>query len=141
MLSVFILPVSAEVVHVVDITRPDGNEIVDKEIFSIFGTCVYDETTISLEYLDDETGEYKPLKATDGKSTFNVGNGKMFGKDIKLKKGPNEIRIIAHTNTKESKAEPETFEFTITYSEEKKNSANDVFDWMKKDSVNSEKKD
>jgi len=130
-LSLFILPASAEVVHVIDITRPVADtEIAENEIFLLYGECIYDVTTISLEYFDDEAGEYKPLKATDGRSTFNVGKGKIFAKDIKLKKGENYIKITAHTNTKESKENPEIFEFTITYSGEKKSSLKDVFDWM-----------
>lgn len=147
-ISILILPAAADN-HVVDITRPEGNEVVTKEIFSIFGTCVYDETTISFEYFDEEAGDYKPLKTTGGNSTFKVGSGKMFGKDIKLKMGPNDIRITAYTNTKESKADPEIFDFTITLVEEKKNGNwfQDAINWIKdggKDSVkdeSSEKKD
>lgn len=143
MLSILILPAAADN-HVIDISRPEGNEVVTKEIFSIFGTCVYDETTISFEYLD-EAGEYKPLKATDGNSTFKVGSGKMFGKDIKLKKGENVIKITAYTNTKESKEDPEILDFTITFVEDKKNSNwfQDAINWIKdggKDE-SSEKKD
>lgn len=131
-ISILILPAAADN-HVIDISRPEGNEVVTKEIFSIFGTCVYDETTISFEYYDEEIGDYKPLKATDGKSTFKVGNGKMFGKDIKLKMGLNDIKITAYTNTKESKDEPEEFYFTITLVEDKKNSNwfQDAINWIK----------
>jgi hypothetical protein len=130
-LSIFVIPAFAEI-HVVDITRPEGDEVVTKDTFSIFGTCVYDETTIKLEYLDTDTGDYKPLRTTDGVSTFKVGSGKMFGKDIKLKKGPNDIRIIAYTNTKESKDEPETFYYTITFGEEKNSGDwfNEAMDWI-----------
>ncbi len=146
-LSVLILPAAADD-HVIDISRPEGNEVVTKEIFSIFGTCVYDETTISFEYLeksDDGSEVYKPLKATDGNSTFKVGSGKMFGKDIKLKKGENVIKITAYTNTKESKENPQILDFTITFVEDKKNSNwfQDAINWIKdggKDE-SSEKKD
>ncbi len=130
-LSILILPATADN-HVIDISRPEGNEVVTKEIFSIFGTCVYDETTISFEYFDEEADDYKPLKATDGKSTFKVGSGKMFGKDIKLKKGENVIKITAYTNTKESKEDPQILDFTITFVEDKKNSnwLQDAINWI-----------
>ncbi|WP_027631106.1 hypothetical protein [Ruminiclostridium cellobioparum] len=126
MLSIFFIPVfAADDNHVVDISRPEGDEVVTKQVFSIFGTCIYDETTISFEYYDNEAGDYKPLKTTDGVSTFKVGNGKMFGKDIRLKKGPNDIKITAYT--KETKNSPEEFYYTITFGEAKKSG-----DWFEK---------
>lgn len=121
---------SAAAPKIVEITRPEGNEVVNKEIFSIFGTCLYDETTISFEYLDKETDTYLPLETTEGQTTFKVGNGKMFGKDIKLEKGKNEIRIVA--SAKEIKDEKQYLPFTITFVEEKKKSNwfDKLTDWM-----------
>ncbi|MDF2881138.1 MAG: hypothetical protein K0R54_1695 [Clostridiaceae bacterium] len=133
MISICALPAFAAV-DVVEITRPEGNEVVTKDLFSIFGTCIYDETTISFEYFDQDAGDYKPLKATDGSSTFKVGSGKMFGKDIKLKyKGDNDIKITAYTNTKESKDDPQILTYTITLGEDNKNNSNwfeKALDWI-----------
>ena len=130
--SVMVIPAMAAP-KIVEITRPEGNEeVVTKEIFSIFGTCVYDETTISLEYYDKSAGEYLPLETTEGQTTFKVGSGKMFGKDIKLNKGKNEIRVIA--SAKELKDEKQYLTFTITYAEEKKKSNlfDKITDWLTK---------
>lgn len=144
LISIFALPAFATI-DVVDITRPEGDEVVTKEIFSIFGTCIYDETTISFEYYDTDAGDYKPLKTTDGYSTFKVGSGKMFGKDIKLKyKGDNEIKITAYTNTKDSKEDPQIMTYIITRGEEKKDSNwfEKALDWITggKDSKNESNK-
>lgn len=144
MLAIFIIPAFAEV-QVVDITRPEGDEVVTKETFSIFGTCIYDETTIKFEYRDTD-GDYKPLRTTDGTSTFKVGSGKMFGKDIRLKeKGENYIRITAYTNTKESKDDPQILEYTITLGDDKNNGDwfEDAINWIKNgtNDESSEKKD
>lgn len=116
MLSVFMPAVASN--NIVDITRPEGNEIVAKDIFSICGVCVYDETTIAFEYKDKDSGEYKSLLTTDGETSFKVGNNKIFGKDVQLKyKGENEIRVIASAK---SVNKSETKNYTITVVEEKK---------------------
>lgn len=129
MISVFVPAVAAS--PVVDITRPEGNEIVTKDIFSICGVCVYDETTIAFEYKDKETGEYKSLLTTDGETSFKVGNNKIFGKDIQLKyKEKNEIRVIAYTKATQSK--PQVNDYTITLVDEKKktNWIKDAINWL-----------
>lgn len=127
MLSVFVPVVAAS--PVVDITRPEGNEIVTKDIFSICGVCIYDETTIAFEYKDKETGEYKPLLTTDGETSFKVGNNKIFGKDIQLKKGENEIRVIASTKAV-SKPEIKPYTITLVDKKEKSNWIKDAINWL-----------
>ncbi len=129
-LSFLALPALASS-KVVDITRPEGKEVVTKDVFSICGVCLYDETTISFEYKDKDTGKFKPLETTEGYSTFKVGSGKIFGKDVKLKyKGDNEIRIISYT--KDTKDDPQIDPFTITLGEEKKkgNWLDALSDWL-----------
>lgn len=127
MLSVLVLPAMAAN-NLIEITRPEGNEIVTKDIFSIWGKCFYDETTITLEYKDRETDEYKPLTTTDGVSSFKVGSSKTFGKDIKLKyDGDNIIKIIADTDTEHQVVGP----FTITLGKKKDKSWwEDPFNWF-----------
>jgi len=115
-LSIFAVPAFAAEIKVVDISRPEGSEIVTKDIFSICGTCVYDEATIELSYWDKATEKYEALENTDGKSTFKVG--KIFGTDIKLNKGENQIRIKAYTKSTKDSAQEKNY--TITYTEEKK---------------------
>lgn len=130
MLILLALPTVAST-KVVDITRPEGNEVVTKDVFSICGVCLYDETTISFEYKDKETGKYKPLETTDGYSTFKVGSGKIFGKDVKLKyKGDNDIKIIAYT--KDTKDDPQIKDYIITLGEEKKKGSwiDALTDWL-----------
>jgi len=121
MLPLFAVPALAAGAKVVDITRPEGNEIVTKEIFSIGGACIYDDTTIEFFYKEKETGDYRSLATTEGDSSFKVGNSKLFGKEVELKyKGDNEIRVIAYT--KLTKDNPQREDYTITVTEEKKKS-------------------
>ena len=115
-LAIFTVSVFAAEIKVVDISRPEGSEIVTKDVFSICGTSIYDDATIELYYKDKATDQYKPLENTEGESVFKVG--KIFGKDIKLNKGENEIFIKAYT--KSTKNDPQRETYTITYSEEKK---------------------
>jgi len=123
MLSIFAIPALASS-KVVDITRPEGNEIVTKDIFSICGGSIGDEATIELFYKDRDTKQYEPLCTTEGESVFTVG--KIFGKDIVLMyKGENKIRIKAYVEGEESK--PQIQNFTITLGEEKEND-----NWLEK---------
>ncbi|PYG87178.1 hypothetical protein LY28_02314 [Ruminiclostridium sufflavum DSM 19573] len=116
MLPLFMVPTLASS-NVVDISRPDGNEIVTKEVFSICGVTIEDEAYIEFYYKDKEADQYKPLLTTEGKYCFKVG--KIFGKDIELKyKGKNEIRIKAYTTA--TKNDPQIENYTITLVEEKK---------------------
>lgn len=130
MISLLAIPAMAATV--VDISRPEGNsEVVTKEIFSIFGTCLYDETTISFEYKDKDTNEFKPLETTDGYSTFKVGSGKMFGKDVKLKyKGDNIIRVIAYTKATQDDKQVENYTITVSDEKKKSNWLEKLTDWI-----------
>lgn len=118
---------------VVDITRPEGNEIVAKDVFTISGVCVYDNTTIELEYLDRDTETFKPLYTTDKESSFKVGSNKLFAKDIVLKyKGENVIKITASTKIKDVK--PQEKKYTITWTTEEKKKSNwfeAAINWLK----------
>ncbi len=116
MLPLFVVPTLASS-QVVDISRPDGNEIVTKEIFSICGVTIEDEAYIEIFYKDRETDLYKPLQTTDGDYSFKVG--KIFSKDIELKyMGKNEIKVKAYTSA--TKNDPQINKYTITRVEEKK---------------------
>ncbi len=134
MLPLFATPALAAS-KVVKITRPEGNEIVTQDIFSICGTSIGDEATIELFYYDKETKKYEPLSTTEGESTFTVG--KVFSKDIQLNKGENKIRILAYTDPEKQQKET----FTITLAEEKKedNWLEKALDWFT-DSDSTEKK-
>jgi hypothetical protein len=132
LLLMFSLPAMASS-DIVKITRPDGNEIVEKSTFSICGVCTYDETFIEFQYLDKDTEKYKTLYTSDGDSSFKVGSSKLFGKNVELKyKGVNHIRVIAYT--KATKDDPEIKNFTITFTEEKKNnlieSIGNAINWL-----------
>ena len=122
MLPFFALPALAAT-KVVDITSPGGSDlVVTKEIFSICGICIYDDTTIEFAYKDRESGKYRELLTTDGESSFRVGSSRLFGKSIvlKYKEGENKIRVIAYT--KATKNDPQESDYTVTFSEEKKKS-------------------
>lgn len=126
-----IVPAAAASPKVVDITRPEGNEVVTKDVFTICGVCVYDDTTIELAYKDRDTGTFKPLYTTDKESIFKVGSNKLFAKDIVLKyKGENIIKITAYTKATEN--DPWSKDYTITLAQEKKKSNwfDDALKWL-----------
>lgn len=116
MLPLFVVPALASS-QVVDISRPDGNEIVTKDVFSICGVALEDNVYIEIFYKDRESDQYKLLPTTDGDYCSKVG--KIFSKDIELKyMGKNEIKVKAYTS--ESKNDPQINKYTITRVEEKK---------------------
>lgn len=123
MLPLFVTPALASS-QVVDISRPDGNEIVTKDVFSICGVAIEDDAYIELFYKDRETDQYRPLNVIGGGHFFKVG--KIFSKDIALKyKGKNEIRIKAYTSA--TRNDPQISKYTITLVEEKKKES-----WLEK---------
>ncbi|MHB8062790.1 MAG: hypothetical protein ACYDG2_09190 [Ruminiclostridium sp.] len=137
MLTLFAIPVLASS-NVIEISRPEGDEIVTKQMFSICGTSIEDGVIIEILYRDIETDEYKPLLTTDGKSSFSVG--KIFGKDIKLKyKGENEIQVKAYA--KSTKNDPQIETYIITVAEEKKdgNWLENALDWFQGTDANEKK--
>ncbi len=114
-LSVFVVPALASS-QMVDISRPDGNEIVTKDVFSICGVALEDNAYIEIFYKDRESDQYKPI-LIDGVYCFKVG--KIFSNDIELKyMGENEIKVKAYTTA--SKNDPQIMKYTITRVEEKK---------------------
>lgn len=122
MISLFVVPALATTTKVVDITRPEGNEIVTKDIFSICGVCIYNDTTIEFEYKDKETGKYRPLINTEGDSVFKVGSNKMFAKDIQLKyEGENEIKVTSYTKATQENPQENYYTITLTYEKKKNN--------------------
>ncbi len=128
LLSLFGTPALAST-KVVDISRPEGNEIVTKDVFSLCGSSINDEATIELFYKDRETGKYTTLLTTEGEASFTVG--KLFGKDFVLKyKGENQIKLKAYTSA--TKSDPQIEEYTITLAEEKKddNWLGKVWNWF-----------
>ncbi|WP_024832584.1 hypothetical protein [Ruminiclostridium josui] len=128
LMAVFVTPVMAAS-NIVKITRPDGNEVVEKPIFSICGVCTYDETFIEFLYWDKGTEKYQPLETTDGEYTFKVGSSKLFGKNVELKyKGENHIRVVAYT--KATKDDPQTKNYTIIYAAEKKSLLDNIRNWL-----------
>lgn len=134
MLSIFALPVMASPTKVVDITSPESDQIVYNKEFSICGLCIYDDTTIELEYWDKDDEKFRPLLTTEGDSSFKVGSNKIFGKSVELKyKGKNEIRITSYT--KSTKDDPQVDDYTITLGEKKGNWFTDIglsiMDWLK----------
>lgn len=116
MLPLFVVPALASS-QVVDISRPDGNEIVTKDIFSICGVALEDNVYIEIFYKDRESDLYKPLQIRGGDYCTKVG--KLFSCDIDLKyKGENEIKVKAYTT--KTKNDPQTKGYTITVVEENK---------------------
>jgi hypothetical protein len=134
-LSIFAIPAFAA--NIVEIYRPDGNEVVTKELFSISGACTYEDTTIEFYYKNKNSDEFVPLETTEGYSSFKVGSSKLFAKEVNLKyKGDNVIRIKSYTKS----SKPQYNTFTITYSEETKkgnwltdsisNVGDSICDWL-----------
>jgi hypothetical protein len=128
MIPLFAIPALAAP-KVVDISRPEGNEIVTKEIFSICGSSIKDEATLELFYYDTDTRKFEPLLTPEGESSFTVG--KLFGMDIELKyKGVNKIKIKAYTDATIEKPQIETYTITLVEEKEDDNWLKNALDWF-----------
>lgn len=106
----------------VDITRPDDVNTLSltKSTYVITGVVKskdYTDVTVVLQVYDEDTGDYIPLENTDGESRWEIGSFGMFSKEIKLKEGPNQIRLLIYRSSQFDNLTAEDVQidkFTIT---------------------------
>jgi hypothetical protein len=103
---------------VMTITNPqkDKESTVYKS-YILSGNSKYDDVIISIAKYNDDTGEYEPMKNTDGEYYWNIGEYRLFSKEILLSEGPNKIKMIAYRTSQKEEALKENIQvdcFTIS---------------------------
>lgn len=79
------------------ITRPENDTDSTYEKSYVISGVAKVNVRVCLAKYNEETREYKPFKNKDGKSVWDVAEGKAFSKEILLDKGANKIKIVAYS--------------------------------------------
>ncbi len=103
---------------IMQITNPqmDKESTVYKS-YVLSGNSKYDDVIISIAKYNDATGEYEPMTNTDGESSWEIGEYRLFSKEIKLTEGTNKIMMIAYRTSQKDEALRENIQvdcFTIS---------------------------
>jgi len=85
--------------------------------YVLSGNSKYDDVIISIAKYNETTGEYEPMYNTDGESSWEIGEYRLFSKEIKLTEGPNKIKMMAYRTSQKEEALKENIQvkcFTIS---------------------------
>lgn len=81
----------------VTITRPDSeSDLTFKKSYIISGQTDLDGIWVKLLRYDKSEGRYVDYANTDGASSWKIGSSGIFMKEVELKDGLNDIRIVAY---------------------------------------------
>lgn len=102
----------------ITVTRPDSaTDSTYEKSYVISGIAKKSDVRVYLGKYNENTKKYEAFKNKDGKSYWDVAEGKAFSKEILLEKGANKIKIVAYNTADTSKLKQEDFQvnsFTIS---------------------------
>jgi len=97
---------------VINITRPEGDEVTYNQTYMICGNTDKQNVTVEVKVYDYSAGGYMPLYTTDGEYGWKIGSSGMFMKEIKLPYyDANMIQVVSYSSEVE---EQQVNRFTIT---------------------------
>jgi hypothetical protein len=90
---------------IMNITNPqkDKESTVYKS-YVLSGNSKYDDVIISIAKFNEDTGEYEPMKNTDGEYSWEIGEYRLFSKEIILTEGSNKIKMMAYRTSQKEEA-------------------------------------
>lgn len=97
---------------ILTITRPENNESTYNKFYEICGITDKENVTVEFYIKDKTEGVYKRLPDVTGKSSW-TNIGVFFAKEVELKEGANEIRIVAYTKTSPNKVQISDFKIQL----------------------------
>lgn len=82
---------------IMNITSPDKDkDSTYMKSYVLSGNSKYSDVVISIAKYNENTGEYVPMYNTDGESSWEIGEFRLFSKEIILTEGTNKIKILAY---------------------------------------------
>lgn len=127
------------------ITNPEKDkESTYYKSYVLSGNSKYDDVIISIAKYNERTGKYEPMQNTDGESSWEIGEFRLFSKEIILTEGTNKIKMLAYRTSQKEEALKENIQvncFSITLLKESvaKQVIKKTTDWIEggiKDGVN-----
>lgn len=87
------------------ITSPDEDKnSTYMKSYVLSGNSKYNDVVISIAKYNEDTNKYEPMYNTDGESSWEIGDFRLFSKEIILAKGINKIKIISHRTSQMEEA-------------------------------------
>lgn len=82
---------------IMEITSPDKDkDSTYMKSYVLSGNSKYSDVVVSIAKYNEGTGEYEPMYNTNGESSWEIGDFRLFSKEILLTKGTNKIKILAY---------------------------------------------
>ncbi len=89
------------------VTRPEDNETTDNRLFVVCGVTKYEGIRVELKEFSFQDNKYESI-TVEGESSWLIGDGGFFAKEIELDEGVNKIKFIAYRD-----AEPEVKQVSV----------------------------
>jgi hypothetical protein len=91
---------------VMRITSPDKDkESTYKKTYILSGDSDYSDVVITIAKYNAEEKKYEYMKNTDGESSWDIGEYRLFIKNISLDLGVNKIKIMSYRSSQKQNAE------------------------------------
>ncbi|RCX09090.1 hypothetical protein DFR58_13929 [Anaerobacterium chartisolvens] len=114
----------------ITVTRPEDNETTDNRLFVVCGVTKYEGIIVELKKFNFRDNKYESI-TVDGESSWLIGDGGFFAKEIELDEGVNRIKFIAYKD-----AEPEVKQVSVFKVMVKKNIKKQIKDGMDNKLIN-----
>ena len=96
---------------VINITRPEGDEVTYNPTYMICGNTDKSGVTVEVKVYDPNLDSYVALPTIDGDSSWSIGESGMFMKEVKLPYyDANKIKIVSYSAADDQQVD----KFTIT---------------------------
>lgn len=90
---------------ILTITSPDKDkDSTYRKSYVLSGSSKYNDIIISIAKYNEDTNTYEPMYNTDGESSWEIGDFRLFSKEIILTEGTNKIKIIAYRTSQKDEA-------------------------------------
>lgn len=90
---------------IMTITSPDKDkDSTYKKSYILSGNSEFNDVVITIAKYNEGTGKYELMYNTDGESSWDIGNFRLFSKEIILTEGTNKIKIMAHRKSQREEA-------------------------------------
>lgn len=90
---------------ILTVTSPDKDrDSTYRKSYVLSGSSKYNDIIISIAKYNKDTNTYEPMYNTDGESSWEIGDFRLFSKEIILTEGTNKIKIIAYRTSQKEEA-------------------------------------
>lgn len=99
---------------VINITRPEGDEVTYNQTYMICGNTDKSDVTVEVTVYDSNSDSYVPLYTTDGEYGWSIGDSGMFMKEVTLPYfDANKMKIVSYSRSASDKQQVDKFTITV----------------------------